>query len=105
MECSRRPSQVGSDEEGGDESDPVLALSTDVEEPAAERKGDANCRQDKWRHQDQRLLMVVGSGFSSLTHDPGKEPVEARAFEERLVGAERVVPRDQDNEAADQEGQ
>ena len=87
------------------EADPVLALPANVEEPASESESHRDTGQDQRRHQDERLLEIVRRGIASIAGDPREEPVETRALEDGLVGAHRVVAREQDDKAADQEGE
>ena len=103
VERPRHPFEVGSDPECRDEADPVLALPADVEEPAAERERDRDPGEHERRHDDERLLQVVGGVLARFPRDPGEEPVEAGAFEDGFVGGDRVAAGDQHDEPADQE--
>ena len=82
--------------------DDVLTLATDVEETAPEGERDGKTREDERRRDDQRLLHVERGGLSLCSLNPGEEPVEAGALEDRAIGRERVLARrDENDEAAD----
>ncbi len=104
----------------------VLALSSDVEEAAAECERDREPRQYERRPEDERLLEVRGRERRDVVDVPREpdprvgprkpdavapdleEPREARAAEDRAVGLERVAEvlrRQEDDDTADQEGQ
>jgi hypothetical protein len=85
--------------------DPVLALTADVEQAATKREGDGDSGQHERRHEDERLLEIVGRGLARLPGDPGEEPVQPGPLEDGAIRRHRVVPRDEDDEAADQEGE
>ena len=74
-------------------SDDVLALAADVEEAAAERERDGEAGEDQRRRDDQRLLQVERRVRGVAAGDPGEEPVEPGAVEDRPVGGERVAAR------------
>ena len=116
-----QPGQRRADPDGHDRAGEVLALPADVEHPAAERERDGEPGEDERHPDDQRLLQVdrrqrlevvhvprepdvgVGERDPKLVGPDLEEPVQPRAFEDRLVGVERVLPgRGQDDEAADQ---
>ena len=120
----RKPGSWGSDDPiqtADDRPGEVLALPADVEHPAAERERDGEPGEDERHPDDQRLLQVDGRERLEVVHVPREpdvgvgernpqlvgpdleEPVEARAFEDRLVRVEGVLPgRGQDDEAPDQ---
>ena len=103
MQRARRPLEMRADADRGDQPDPELALTADVEEAAAERERDRERREDERRCDEQRLLEVAGRVIARLAGDPGEEPVEARALEDRLVGGDRVLAVDRNDEPADEE--
>ena len=90
----------------GDHPGDVLALAADVEEPAPEREGHRETDEDQRRRDDQRLLEVEGRSEPLLAANPGEEPVEAGAVEDRLVGVDRVLAGcEEDDEPSDEEGE
>ena len=50
-----------SDPDGGERADDVLALTADVEEPAAERERDGEAGEDQCGRQQEGLLQVYAS--------------------------------------------
>ena len=118
---SRQLGQRRADPNAHDRADEVLALPADVEHPAAEGERDREPGEDEPHPDDERLLQVDCRQRLEVVHVPRKpdvglgernpqlvgpdleEPVEARAFEDRLVRVEGVLPgRGQDDEATDQ---
>ena len=90
---ARQPVERRADPDAEVEPDPVLALAADVEQAGAERVGDRHAGEDQRRREDQRLLEVQRRERAVLGGDPGEEPVEPGALEDRLVGAERARSR------------
>ena len=76
-----------------------------LKRPAPEGERDRERGQDQRRRHAQRLLEVLGGDRALVAGHPGEEPVEAGPVEDRPVGGDRVVAGDQDDEAADQEGE
>ena len=103
MQGPREAREVRTDPDRRDEPDPVLALATDVEQPASEGEGNGQRRQHERRHHDEGLLEVHRRVRALAPLHPGEEPVQPGAVEDRLVGGERVVARDRDDQSPDDE--
>ena len=76
-----------------------------LKRPHAERERDRDRGEHQRRRDPQRLLQVLRGPHALVAGHPREEPVEARPVEDRPVGRDRVVPGDEDDEAADQEGE
>ena len=75
------------------QADRELALAADVEHPAPEGERDRERRQHQRCGDDQRLLEVACRPPGAPANRARVEDVvEPRALEDRLVGAERVMP-------------
>src|SRR5215210_2016226 len=101
----RRPRHVherDADPVGAEDPDEVLAVSADVEQPAAERERDREARQDQRGRLQQRLAEVVGGGARDIGVPRRNEPVEAGALDDVPVGDERVVAGGEHEQPADQ---
>src|SRR5918996_686061 len=106
VQRGREALEVRPEPDGRQEADPVLALPSDVEHPAAECEGHCECGQDERRHDDERLLEVACLlGRLPYARD---EPGEPRALEDGLVGLEGrrdALLGDDHDEPADDEGE
>src|SRR5437588_8231449 len=120
MRDVRHLSDPRADVDPHDCPDDVLALAADVEESAAEGKGNREPGEDQRRRREQGLRQVVRRGVISVRVPPEpdvvvrewyvdvvvpqmEEPVEACAFEDRLVRPPGVVAGSEDDDAADEE--
>jgi hypothetical protein len=105
MQRPRHPHEDVPQVERGQKADEILALTADVEHPAAEGERDRERGEDERRRDDQRLLEVERRAEALVALHPREEPVEPRTREDRLVRGERVVSRRDHHEAADEEGE
>jgi hypothetical protein len=99
------PGELGTDPNGGDRPDDVLALTADVEQPGAEGERHRQPGQDQRGGDDERLLQVERRELRVAARDPLVGPLQPGALPDRLIGGDRILPDEQHCHAAEEERQ